>query len=233
MYVPPPQYNPPPPGPYPYPSGGPPPPRGGTSPLVIVLIVLAAVFLLGLGTCAGLFFLVKRMPAPVVVASAVSPVTAPTTSGAGSGGSFTATTIDRPGYSMSYPSNWTVDTADKDYDPDAYFAIDESEGCTIMFFFFDVKGEPEKHVQAQVDAQTKRVMPNPSLAPFTTWGRYQGKGTTMTGRMKPLGQGTIRIFSHAGKSKTFDAVEFCFDDDLPDAKPGFEMIESSFKLKKE
>jgi hypothetical protein len=231
MYGPPPQYPQfPPPSPY-----GAPPPRRGTSPVVIVLIVLGVVFFLGLGTCA-LGFVMFRRVGPTATTGPVSLPPAIELSEAGAPAATTtgaATTIDRPGYSLDYPKSWTVDTEDKDYDPDAYFAIDQSEGCTIMFFFFDLKGEPEKHVQVQVDAQKKRLMPNPTLTPFTSWGRYQGKGTTMTGRMKPLGEGTIRIFSHAGKDKTFDVVEFCFDDDLPDAKPGFAMIESSFKLKKE
>jgi hypothetical protein len=197
-------------------------------------VVLGAVFLLGLGTCVGVFVVLRRGPAAPPVATAVSPATEP--AGHDGGASASArpkTTIDRPGYSLDYPTSWAVDTEDKDYDPDAYFAIDQSEGCTIAFFFFDLKGDPERHIQAQVDAQRKRLMPNPTLVPFTTWGRYDGKGMTMTGRMKPLGQGRIRIFSHPGKSTMFDVVEFCFEDDLPDAKPGFEMIESSFKLKKE
>jgi hypothetical protein len=209
-----------------------PAPRSGSGVLIIVLVIVGVVLVLGLGTCAGLFFFLRAkssasVSGPVVVAAvdAAAP--------AAPGSTTTSTmTIDRPGYTLKYPSTWSVDTADKDYDPDSYFAIDASEeGCTIMFFFLKAKGDPATHVKAQVDSQKKRIMPEPVLTPFAQWGNYQGSGMEMKGKTKPLGDGVIRAFSHTEKDRMFDVVEFCFEDDMPAVSPGFKTIESSFALK--
>lgn len=37
-------------------------------------------------------------------------------------------------------------------------------------------------------------------------------------------------FSHSQKTRSFTAVEFCFEEDMKNVKPGFELLESSFSL---
>jgi hypothetical protein len=142
------------------------------------------------------------------------------------------TTIDRAAYSLNYPSAWTLDKADKDFDLDSYFSIDINEGCHESFLLFDVHVEPKGALQAQLDQHLARLFkPGAAVEHFNRWGAYTGEGGTIRGRLKPLGTGTVRLFVHAAARRSVILVEFCFDEDLPAAKPGFAIVEESFRLK--
>jgi hypothetical protein len=50
--------------------------------------------------------------------------------------------------------------------------------------------------------------------------------------MLGLLKGSIRIFAHESvrEDLTLTVVEFCYDEDLPLVRPGFELIERTFEL---
>jgi hypothetical protein len=98
---------------------------------------------------------------------------------------------------------------------------------------FDAALEAKLSVEAQVEAFVPKMVKEPVQTPFTSWGDYEGDGMTLAGRILGVFDGTIRIFAHASEPEdlTFTIVEFCFDEDLPLVRPGFELIERTFELR--
>jgi len=56
-------------------------------------------------------------------------------------------TLVREGFILQYPSNWTIDTRDDDYDPDHYFSIESPGSSLIVFVIVDIPTSPEENVE--------------------------------------------------------------------------------------
>ena len=141
--------------------------------------------------------------------------------------------IERARFRLAYPGNWSVDEADEDYDPDHLFSIDSPGSCHVSVLLFESALGAKPSVAAQRQAFVPRLVRDPKETPFTRWGAYEGDGVALAGRILGLYPGSIRIFAHesAREDLTFTIVEFCYDEDLPAVRPGFELIERSFELK--
>ncbi len=140
--------------------------------------------------------------------------------------------IVRERFSLEYPGNWTVDEEDEDYDPDHLFSIDSPGSCHVTFVVFDSAISAKTCVEAQVEAFVPKIVKNPVQTPFVRWGSYYGEGVTLAGKILGLLKGSIRIFAHESvrEDLTLTIVEFCYDEDLPLVRPGFELIERTFEL---
>jgi len=198
------------------PYGPPRPPpgmsKGGTA-VLFLFIGLVVGFFLGIGaTKAGSAFLEDVMTgeAPADVAHPKSYV--------------------RPGFSFKYPGNWKIDTSDKDHDPDHFLSVESPGSCMTMLIVFDTPLDPAQSVQNQVDAFVPKLLSAPSRAPFTSWGKLTGQGVLLKGKMLGINPGSVKVFSHANDKRSFVVVEQCYDEDMKDVKPGFDLVESSFEL---
>jgi hypothetical protein len=140
----------------------------------------------------------------------------------------------RERFRLEYPGNWTVDENDEDYDPDHLFSIDSPGSCHVSVIVYDAALSAKQSVAAQVAAFVPRLVRNPVQTPFTRWGAYDGEGMALAGRILGFADGSIRIFAHesAREDLTFTIVEFCYDEDLPLVRPGFELIEQTFELRR-
>lgn len=136
----------------------------------------------------------------------------------------------RPGFSFKYPGNWKIDAESPEHDPDHYANVESPGSCMTMFFVFDTPIDPAVSVRAQSDAFVPKLLAAPARTPFTTWGKYTGQGVVLKGKILGLNEGSIRVFSHASDKRSFVAVEQCYDEDMKQVKPGFELMESSFEL---
>ena len=138
----------------------------------------------------------------------------------------------RERFRLEYPGNWTVDEEDEDYDPDHLFSIDSPGSCHVTVIVFDAAIPARSSVEAQVEALVPRLVRDPVQTPFARWGAYEGEGVTLAGRILGLQHGSLRIFAHESEPEdlTLTIVEFCFDEDLPAVRPGFELIERTFEL---
>ena len=140
--------------------------------------------------------------------------------------------IVRERFHLEYPGNWTVDEEDEDYDPDHLFSIDSPGSCQVTVVIFDSAISAKNSVDAQVEAFVPKIVKDPVQTPFARWGAYDGEGVTLAGKMLGLLKGSIRIFAHESvrEDLTLTVVEFCYDEDLPLVRPGFELIERTFEL---
>jgi hypothetical protein len=141
------------------------------------------------------------------------------------------TTIKRDSFSLKYPSAWTVDTKDEDYDPDALFSLDAPDGDNmIMFMIFNVELDAEELMNEQVKAMSEQVVKNPQVTSFTQWGNYKGMGKKLSGKLLGVFKGFVRIFVYSDGHKTMLVVEQCYDKAFETLKKDYEVIESSFRF---
>lgn len=141
-------------------------------------------------------------------------------------------TIERPGYTLQYPGNWKLDDQAESFDLDHYFNIDGPDSCHVTIAFFPPTLTEKACVETQTEAFTQRMFKEaPTQTPYSTWGTLRGSGLELHGKIKPLGTGRIRNFAHTDDKRTLFVGEFCFDEDLPAAQPGFDSIARSFRLR--
>ena len=140
-------------------------------------------------------------------------------------------TIDRPNFRFEHAGNWTIDTADEDYDPDHSFSV-ESPGQSFMMFqiadgVLDLKDLVENHATIQ----TSKVIKQATRTPLTRWGTYEGEGVLLKGRHLGITPGTIRIFAFHRGEQTYTVIESTYDEDRASVEPGFDLVARSFRVK--
>lgn len=140
-------------------------------------------------------------------------------------------TLERASFSLSYPRNWKIDDKDEDYQPDHMFSIDSPGDCFVMLTLLDAATDSATTVKDQAELYEDKLIKGAHRTPFTRWGRYAGAGLELKGKMLGITPGTVRIFSHATASRSFVAIESCYDEDRAMTAPGFELIASSFQLR--
>ena len=139
--------------------------------------------------------------------------------------------INRKGFRLKYPGNWTIDTKDEDYDPDHLFTIESPGSSFTMMIITPEPTDPADDIRSMVDAYVPKLLKDPRRTPFTKWGAYLGRGVELRGRVMGINRGGLRIFAHASPTVSFTVVELYFDDDLTMVKPGLQLIASSFSLR--
>jgi hypothetical protein len=137
--------------------------------------------------------------------------------------------IVRSEFRLSFPGNWKVNTASENYDPDHVFTIHAPGSGHVTIIVFHPPIAATTAVNAQVRAMQKLLSHSTQTA-FSRWGAYEGKGVSLKGNSLGIQPVEVRIFSHAGPERTFVAVEYIPDRDLSDVQPGFNLVESTFKI---
>ena len=179
--------------------------------------------MLGFAGCGAILFFAARADSAAEPSPSASP---PPTSVASRAG---VKTHARKTFSFDYPERWTLQTGDDDYDPDALFTVDSPGACHTQVQLIEPSLEASRMTAIYEDKLGKTMLDRPKRATFARWGTFQGAGVELAGPMAGH-DGSIRIFSHRGKRRAFTIIEFCFDDEMAETKPGFSTIESSFKL---
>jgi len=137
-------------------------------------------------------------------------------------------TIIRKRFNVSYPSNWKVDMADPDYDPDYNFSIESSGSTFVAFLLGEMETSPEDNIQSQIHA-FRRIVKDPVITRFTEYGKLSGKGAILKGDILGIPH-TVRFFSLFQDGLTVIIVEQCPDGDMKYVGQGLSLIETSFSL---
>jgi hypothetical protein len=137
----------------------------------------------------------------------------------------------RTAFRFDYPATWTVDEKDKDYDPDHMFTIDASVGGMVTVVIFDAVIDPAKTLSTNVKMQEKNI-PGATKTEFKQWGRYDGAGMTLQGKVLGVAKSTYRIFVFNASEKTFLITELIPDDEEQQLAPGFRAVEETFQVEK-
>jgi hypothetical protein len=138
--------------------------------------------------------------------------------------------LDRPHYQMKYYSDWTIDSTDKDFDLDSYFTLNTASGSGfISFFIFNRIIDEKEHLDAQIKTHNK-LMKDGNVSLFETWGKYKGHGATIDGKFSGAFKGEVKIFVHSCDSCSFLVAYQFFNRDKERDLPGFNLIETTFKI---
>lgn len=144
-------------------------------------------------------------------------------------------TIDRPAFTLKYPSGWTIAKHQADYNPDRLFTIETPGSSHIAIEIFDLRpgmnvSETMRDVLQALDGPAVETY---SYGDFETWGHYQGEGKHLKGKIMSLIPGGCRVFvaKIPEKGKGLLITEFYMSDDLPEAHPGFDLISQTLVFK--
>ena len=137
--------------------------------------------------------------------------------------------ISREGFSLKFPGNWKIDTGDVDYDPDGWFLIESPGYCFAEFSMLNESLNTSAVTQALILSYSEQLTEVSEITNLTDWGGYGGNGFTLKGK-RVMNDVEIKLFSYSSDKKSFFVTEFCYDDDLEMVGPGFQLIESTFKL---
>jgi len=142
-------------------------------------------------------------------------------------------TIERDSFSVKYPSRWTIDKKDADYDPDAFFSIDSpEEGATIMFMIFSMPIDADLMLDEQVKAMKNGLIKKPTaIRDFDKWGKYTGKGKIIEGKILGVFKGHVKLFMYNDGSKSMLVMEQLYDSDAEKFSPDMKAIADSFTFK--
>lgn len=138
--------------------------------------------------------------------------------------------VERPAFRFSYPGNWTIDTQDKDYDPDRSLTIHSPGQSLFMLMVADELDDTKSKLERHVAAQLANTLKDAKRAPFDRWGRFRGEGALLTGRYVGFTTGTIHVFVFGGGGHTFTVLASTYDDDRANVEPGFRLIEKTFEV---
>ncbi len=133
-------------------------------------------------------------------------------------------------YELSYPSTWRLDTSKGQPNLDESFTIDAPGSCHAAFYLFSSPVGEEVRV-AVTEAITGAFKSAPVARPFSNWGALAGVGVELSGRLTDSSTGRIRTFSHSEPTRSLVVQEFCFDDELPAAREGFDLLAASFRFR--
>ena len=110
--------------------------------------------------------------------------------------------IARERFHLEYPSNWTIDEEDEDYDPDHLFSIDSPGSCHVTVIVFDSAISAKNSVETQVEAFVPKIVKDPVQTPFAGWGAYDGEGVTLAGKILGLQKGSTASSRTRASAKT-------------------------------
>lgn len=141
-------------------------------------------------------------------------------------------TIVRPAYSLMYPPNWQLDTADMEGDLDSNFTmVSDNENTFVSFSFFLRRIDEQAMVNEQLSYHLHRSMKGGSVNKFDTYGCYKGLGARIRGKILGLLDGEIEIFARATDSVSFLVVSQIYESDKDSDLSSLRFIETSLKLK--
>ncbi len=141
---------------------------------------------------------------------------------------FSLTRLARPSFSLSYPSNWSIDTADAQYDPDSFFTIETPDDGMIQFLVFAPHIDTSPFATDIVSEFRDKQFSAVTSTSFSHWGRYEGKGIALRGKLLSILRAEVRVFHASSASRPFIVVEMCYDDSRDTDQVGFQMIRDTF-----
>jgi hypothetical protein len=138
--------------------------------------------------------------------------------------------LERPGFRLLHPEDWSVDDSVPGHDPDRFFFLAGPDGATVAFMILDEAAEPAQlaatmaHDHGLEDAREK---------PFDRWGRFTGVGIDIHGDNEAGVPAGMRVFAWSGAARSFLVAESYVEYGYAAARPGFDAIELSFSLRGE
>ncbi len=135
--------------------------------------------------------------------------------------------LERPGFRLLHPANWSVDTQAEMYDPDRFFILAGPEETSVAFMILEEPADPEALVDLML---ADHGLEDPRERTFDRWGRYEGVGVDVSG--VPMGDvpSGMRAFAWSSDVQSFVVAQSYTASSYAVARSGFDVIENSFAL---
>ncbi len=132
-------------------------------------------------------------------------------------------------FNFQYPSNWTIETADPDYDAQANLQIDAPQDAVLRVMFYEAESTPAEEVAGTVRA-LKATMDAPSVSPAPEqWGQYAGKSAMVRGKTAGI-EFVCRVFVTEVRPNAFLQIhEITAVSDEATVEPGFRLVRSTMR----
>ena len=133
-------------------------------------------------------------------------------------------------FSMQYPGNWKLDTADPHYDLNKYFDIDAPGPGQVVVNIVGPHVTPQQGVDVVLMGMKKLLVERKQTF-FESWGSHKGYGVQLEGFFTFGGEGFIRAFGLGNSQTTVVITEHRFNETEANNSNGFDLIAQTFELK--
>jgi len=138
--------------------------------------------------------------------------------------------IDREGFTLMYPGNWTVDRTHEAYDPDGDFSINpELADATIRFWFFQEPMASQECVDMSL-ANLTRSYGEIVTTRISRWGRFEGAGYEAKATVGGV-EMDLLLFASTDRPRPFEVLWLADSKATRKLRPGFAWIRDSFELR--
>lgn len=139
--------------------------------------------------------------------------------------------IEARAFSFRYPGNWILDRSAADFDPERYLLIESPGGAMVIIMVLDGPLDPEALLENQLRDFEDSGLKVETRTSFYEWGRIEGRGTLLAGRILGVAPGVVRIFVGRNATRTLLFVSQVDNEDRGLVEPGLELIADSFVLR--
>lgn len=135
--------------------------------------------------------------------------------------------VRREGFRLLHPVTWVLDALDPFHDPDHNLFFQGPAGASIAVMLLDEPAPPEVLVEEMAGQHGLR---RTKRSTFDRWGRYAGHGVEVRGQTAEGELSGVRVFGWSDEARSFLVTERYTEEGYQEARPGFEVLSSSFRL---
>jgi hypothetical protein len=138
--------------------------------------------------------------------------------------------LERQGFALEHPGNWSVDTWDEDYDPDTAFAIAPTlADAQIQFWFYDQPMESSACVE-ETFQNLSAAYEMTDVAPVDRWGQLEGAGYTAVAVIDGV-RFDLLTFCSTERVRPFEIMQIVQESVSTKLKPGYDLIRDTLELR--
>lgn len=140
--------------------------------------------------------------------------------------------INNDTISLQHHADWELDSSADDYEPETRFTINSPYNSYVTIRIDQYKRTPESLIEDILYRLDGPAITTFSRSNFTQWGKHQGVGRHLKGKIMDMFPGGVRVFVTRPLNNTLIITEFYFSEELEDTAPGYMVISETLVMKK-
>jgi hypothetical protein len=130
-------------------------------------------------------------------------------------------------FAFRCPAAWKVNDEGRQDKGFELVTLDLSEGAVVTLAAYDEEKDPAVLLPV-LAKRFEEMMPTATKAPLSRWGRYEGAGVVLRGRVLFI-RNTVRVFAFNAGGRAFAVFEQVPDGESEELAPGLKCLEGSFE----
>jgi hypothetical protein len=139
--------------------------------------------------------------------------------------------IDSKTVSLQHHADWELDSTADDYDPETRFTINSPYNSYVTIRIGKFERNPETLIEDILYRLDGPAITTFSRSNFSQWGKHQGVGRHLKGKIMDMFPGGVRVFVTRPLNNTLIITEFYFSEELEDTAPGYMVISETLVMK--